>query len=91
MSTNDYTKKYLTETALSMDLYEAEKEKGFTPPEEGTLPAHGQNILAAAYAACRRESEDKTKCSQIAWAAVKNAGYHKNAEGRWVRAETDGK
>lgn len=70
---------------------DAEKVKGFIPPEGGSLPEHGQAILASAYAACRKEQNgstsdaDKEKCSRIAWGAVKNAGYHKNSEGNWVK------
>jgi hypothetical protein len=48
---------------------------GFESPEPGELPEKGKEILAAAYASCRKDGGDKENCSKIAWTAVHNAGY----------------
>lgn len=48
---------------------------GFESPEPGDLPEKGKEILAAAYAECRKNGGSKEKCSKIAWGAVRNAGY----------------
>ncbi len=61
-----------------------EEKETYEPPEAGNLPEHGKKILAAAYSAARKKGFNQERASKIAWAAVKNAGYHKNAEGQWV-------
>lgn len=67
-------------------IEESEKVKGFEPPESGDLPQHGKEILASAYAACRKQNPtySKERCSKIAWGAVHNAGYVKE-NGKWVK------
>jgi len=64
------------------------QEAEFKPPEAGTLPEEGQKILAAAYSSCRRDNPNysKTRCSKIAWGAVKNAGYVKEDD-KWTKKE----
>jgi len=48
---------------------------GFESPEPGDLPDKGAEILAHAYAECRKDGGDKEKCSKIAWGAVHRAGF----------------
>lgn len=54
---------------------EARTVDGYESPEPGDIPEKAKQILAATYASCRKDGGDKTKCSKIAWGAVKNAGY----------------
>ncbi|MHA2068382.1 MAG: DUF2213 domain-containing protein, partial [Candidatus Thorarchaeota archaeon] len=67
----------------------------FTPPESGDLPEEGKKILAATYSSCRQKwvdahpsdpenADNKTRCSKIAWSAVRRAGFEK-VEGKWVK------
>lgn len=67
----------------------------FKPPESGDAPKGVKDILKGAYDNCRsawvkdhpQDKENKVnkqKCSQIAWAAVKNAGW-KQADGKWKK------
>jgi cation transport regulator ChaB len=71
----------------------------FTPPESGDLPEQGKKILAATYSSCRQKwvdahpsdpenAENKTRCSKIAWGAVRRAGFNKDEDGNWVFNET---
>jgi hypothetical protein len=66
-------------------LQEAVKVGGYEPPEGGDLPQGGKDILARAYASCRSNHPDypQEQCSKIAWGAVHNAGYTKDANGTW--------
>ena len=62
----------------------------WTPPEAGDAPQEVKDILAKVYKAYRdkhpaENEKTKTRGARIAWAAVKNAGYHKNAEGKWEK------
>lgn len=44
---------------------------GYKSPEGGPdISDHDLNILASAYASCRKGEKDKTKCSKIAWGAA---------------------
>jgi len=63
----------------------------FEPPDSGEAPEGVKNILAGAYNSCRsawvkdhpddRENQsNKESCARIAWNAVKEAGWHKDAE-----------
>jgi cation transport regulator ChaB len=72
------------------------KSRNFEPPESGNLPAEGKKILSDTYNNCRanwvkehpndKENQaNKESCSRIAWNAVKEAGYHKNKDGDWVK------
>lgn len=60
----------------------------YEPPEAGNLPQSGRHILSAAYSSCRKNNPDypKERCASIAWAAVKNAGYHQK-QGKWVKTD----
>jgi len=63
----------------------------WTPPDAGEdAPAEVKDILARVYSDYRDEhpAEDpavKAKGAQIAWGAVKNAGWEKDADGKWVK------
>jgi len=61
-----------------------EAEQKFEPPEGGDLPAKAKSILAKAYTAYRKKGFDKQKASKAAWGAVKNAGWKKNKDGKWI-------
>ena len=65
-------------------------EATYEPPESGDLPAQGKEILAKAYASCRSNNPDysKEKCSKMAWGAVHNAGYRRDANGHWTKSES---
>ena len=75
---------------LSLKLKTKTKDGFVSPAFPDDMPEHYQDILASAYASCRmdwikdggdRESkENKQKCSQIAWGAVKRAGYKKSGD-----------
>lgn len=66
-------------------------EEQFEPPEAGDAPQGVKDILSKAYTSCRTNQfpgespEAKTRCSKIAWGAVKNAGWHKTADGKWIK------
>jgi len=55
----------------------------FEPPQAGTAPQGVKDILNKAYNNCRKtmfrgeSPEAKTRCSKIAWGAVRNAGWRK--------------
>jgi len=63
----------------------------WTPPDAGEdAPAEVKDILAKVYSDFRDEhpAEDpavKAQGAQIAWGAVKRAGWEKGAEGKWVK------
>jgi hypothetical protein len=63
----------------------------WTPPDAGEdAPAEVKDILARVYSDFRDENpaEDpavKAKGAQIAWGAVKRAGWEKDADGKWVK------
>ena len=67
----------------NFDLDEAEKRFGYEPPEAGDAPQAVKDILARVYATARKQYSDKGKCAAIAWGAVKNAGWKKDANGKW--------
>jgi len=64
-------------------------EMAVKPPEPGTLPISAKKILDSAYENCRKQypKYSKTRCSKIAWGAVKNAGWSK-IDGVWKKSET---
>lgn len=54
------------------------------PAAISKLPAGAQHIWIAAFnAAWKKHEGNEGRCSQIAWAAVQNAGYYKAADGTW--------
>ena len=63
----------------------------WTPPDAGEdAPAEVKDILARVYSDFRDEhpAEDpavKAQGAQIAWGAVKRAGWEKDADGKWVK------
>ena len=69
-----------------------ENPKGqWTPPESGDAPKEVKAILSSAYSAFRDKNpaeEDgvKARGAQIAWGAVKKAGWEKGADGKWSKA-----
>lgn len=74
------------------------KNNRFEPPESGDAPKAVKDILKAAYNSCRLEwtkdhpddkenANNKTSCSKQAWAAVKNAGWEKDADGNWSKED----
>jgi len=51
------------------------------------LPQHAMSIWMSAYnAAYEQYKGDEAKCAAVAWAAVKKAGYAKDADGKWVKS-----
>jgi cation transport regulator ChaB len=63
----------------------------WTPPDAGKdAPSEVKDILARAYSDFRDEhpAEDpevKAQGAQIAWGAVKNAGWQKDSDGKWMK------
>lgn len=69
--------------------------EAFEPPEAGNAPKGVKDILKRVYNGCRstwvskhaedkENSDNKTMCSQTAWAAVKQAGW-KKVEDKWKK------
>jgi cation transport regulator ChaB len=59
-------------------------------PQVKGAPQALNDILESAYAAAlKKYPGNKTKASKIAWAAVKNAGWHKTPEGKWVKKKKE--
>jgi len=67
----------------------------YEPPEAGDAPKAVKDILQSAYSSCRSRwkqdypsdtlEKNKTRCSKIAWAAVHNAGWFKDSDGKWKK------
>lgn len=56
----------------------------------GTLPAEGKKIWERVHDQALADGDSEETAAQKAWGAVKNAGWHKNGEGQWVkRAELE--
>jgi len=49
------------------------------------LPVAAQKIFMNAFNSSYNKDKDEQKAFRIAWGAVKNAGYHKNASGKWSK------
>lgn len=60
------------------------------PSGTDDLPARARRIFkAAANSAYSKHGDDaEERAHRTAWAAVKNAGYHKNKEGKWVSSDS---
>jgi len=54
------------------------------PPAIRNLPKGLQKIYKGAFNSGYKESGDDSQAAQIAWAAVKKAGWQK-VDGRWTR------
>lgn len=55
-------------------------------PVRNVLPAKAQSIWRNAFNSAEEEGYGESRCAQIAWGAVKNAGYEKNEDtGKWVK------
>lgn len=74
-----------------------EAEVYFEPPESGDAPTGVKNILKSVYNSCRsawvkdhpndrENASNKESCSRIAWNAVKQAGWSKGDDGKWVKS-----
>jgi len=49
------------------------------------LPVAAQKIFMHAFNSSYNSDKDEKKAFRVAWGAVKNAGYHKNASGKWSK------
>lgn len=59
-------------------------------PQISDAPKEVNAILEGAYSsALKKYPGNKAKASKIAWGAVKQAGWHKNAEGKWVKKKKE--
>jgi hypothetical protein len=59
-------------------------------PQISGAPTEVNKILEAAYAsALKKYPGNKAKASKIAYGALKNAGYEKNAEGKWTKKKKE--
>lgn len=54
------------------------------------LPSGAEHIFLRAFDAAFAQYHDEERSMKIAWGAVKNAGFHKNAEGNWVKTDAFG-
>lgn len=72
----------------------------FEPPESGNAPKEVKRILRSAYDSCRsawvkdnpndrENSTNKTRCSKIAWGAVRQAGWSKSSKGNWSKKKSE--
>ena len=79
---------------ISSTIIKRISEQVFEPPDSGDAPKEIKDILAVAYSSCRTKwveknptdkenKANKTRCAKIAWGAVRNAGWKKNAKGIW--------
>jgi cation transport regulator len=55
------------------------------PSVKDALPIHAQDIFRNAFNSAYASGKSEEVCFKIAWAAVKNAGYKKNKDGKWVK------
>lgn len=51
----------------------------------GNLPASGKSLFEKVYNASKKAGDSEEVAAKKAWAAVKNAGWHKDKEGKWVK------
>jgi len=82
----------LEEIELDEEFF-AEEGGKYEPPQAGDAPKAVKDILDEVYNDCRKrhpgESKEwKTRCSKIAWHAVKMAGWTKNKKtGKWEKKQ----
>lgn len=62
---------------------------GLPPAVKNALPNSAQHIFMAAFNSAFKRKLSEERCFKIAWAAVKNAGYHPNPDGKWSKDEKD--
>lgn len=63
-----------------------DKNDDLPEPVRKVLPAAAQDIYRGAHNGALREYKgDEQRAAQVAWAAVKKAGWHKNDAGEWVQ------
>ena len=61
--------------------------KARKPSRISGLPSHAQDIWVSAFnSAYEKHNGDEEIANKIAWGAVKNAGYSKDAKGHWIKA-----
>jgi cation transport regulator len=53
------------------------------------LPEGAQSIYRNAFNSAFEKNNDDEKSAQIAWGAVKNAGWEKNDKGEWIKMNTE--
>jgi len=58
------------------------------PPAVRKLPKHAQDIFRKAFNSALSEYGDETKAFQVAWSAVKKAGYRKIGK-RWAKGSEE--
>lgn len=51
----------------------------------GNLPESATKLWESVYEASKDAGDDESKAAKKAWGAVKNAGWHKNDSGEWVK------
>lgn len=51
----------------------------------GTLPAEGKKIWESVHDQAKADGDSEETAARKAWGAVKNAGWHKDADGNWVK------
>lgn len=60
------------------------------PPERlRAMPEKAQRMWVHAFNACMEKRDDDGRCSQIAYGAVKNAGYYQTEDGAWHKKEAE--
>ena len=80
----------MDEIELGEDWFMDDAAK-YEPPPSGDAPKEMRDILSKVYNDCRKlhpgeAKEWKTRCSKIAWFAVKNAGWVKDKKtGKWEK------
>ena len=64
-------------------------EPPYVPPQSGTLPSGGHDILKKVYVDLRKGGSDQASAAKQAWGAVKNAGYSQDQSGQWNKKEEE--
>lgn len=85
---DDEKKKYATGEGSGGDIKMPYNKISELPePVRNALPADAQEIWMSAYNSAHESGESEEDCVQVAWGAVRNAGYEKDEEtGNWVKA-----
>ena len=84
---NEVPKKKKKPIKAEEEYVEAPYSKNSDLPSsvKDALPDHAQTIFRSAWMSAYKDGKSEEVCFKIAWAAVKNAGYKKNKDGKWTK------
>lgn len=55
------------------------------PAVKNALPTAAQSVFRSAFNSQQKRGLSEERCFASAWAAVQNAGWHKNPDGKWMK------